>query len=102
MSASSAFLSSLYSLSGKVAVVIGGTGEAAARWPKAWPVPARRSCWWGAMRKKPSRAWNSIHAAGGKGYFVSAEASEKAALQQLLDTVLQRSGKVDIVVNGAG
>jgi NAD(P)-dependent dehydrogenase (short-subunit alcohol dehydrogenase family) len=41
-------------------------------------------------------------AGGGKGYFVSAEASEKAALQGLLATVLARSGRVDIVVNGAG
>jgi NAD(P)-dependent dehydrogenase (short-subunit alcohol dehydrogenase family) len=37
-----------------------------------------------------------------RGIFVAAEASEKAPLQRLLATVLARSGKVDIVVNGAG
>lgn len=43
-----------------------------------------------------------ITAAGGKGYFASAEASDKASVQQLLQTVLGRSGRVDVVVNGAG
>ena len=41
-------------------------------------------------------------AAGGKAYFVSAEASEKASTEKLLATVLQRSGRADILVNGAG
>ena len=45
---------------------------------------------------------DKITAAAGKAYFVSAEASDKVHIQQLLDTVLKRSGRVDIVINGAG
>src|SRR5690606_9212031 len=36
------------------------------------------------------------------GYFVAAEASDQSALQALLAQVLERSGRVDILVNGAG
>jgi NAD(P)-dependent dehydrogenase (short-subunit alcohol dehydrogenase family) len=102
MSASSAFLSSLYSLSGKVAVVIGGTGELCGAMAEGMAGAGAEVVLVGRNEEKAKPRLERIHAAGGKGYFVSAEASEKAALQQLLDTVLQRSGKVDIVVNGAG
>ena len=56
----------------------------------------------GRNEEKAKPRLERIAAAGGKGYFVSAEASEKASLVQLLETVLKKSGKVDIVVNGAG
>jgi NAD(P)-dependent dehydrogenase (short-subunit alcohol dehydrogenase family) len=44
----------------------------------------------------------TIRAAGGTGWFHAAEATNKADLEGLLITVLQRTGRVDIVVNGAG
>ena len=56
----------------------------------------------GRNEEKAKPRLERIAASGSKGYFVSAEASEKAALQNLLDTVLKRSGRVDIVINGAG
>jgi NAD(P)-dependent dehydrogenase (short-subunit alcohol dehydrogenase family) len=43
-----------------------------------------------------------IEAAGGKGWFHLANATDQAQLQALLATVLERSGRVDIVINGAG
>ncbi|MBI5771084.1 MAG: SDR family oxidoreductase [Verrucomicrobia bacterium] len=102
MSTPSEYLTSLYSLSGKVAVVIGGTGELCGAMAEGMAGAGAEVVLVGRNEEKARPRLERIQAAGGKGYFVSAEASEKAALQQLLDTVLKRSGKVDIVVNGAG
>jgi len=102
MSASQDYLSSLYSLAGKVAVVIGGTGELCGAMAEGLAGAGAEVVLVGRNEEKAKPRLERIAAAGGKGYFASAEASEKAALQQLLDTVLKRSGRVDIVVNGAG
>ena len=102
MSNPTEYLASLYALSGKVAVVIGGTGELCGAMAEGLAGAGAEVVLVGRNEEKAKPRLDRIHAAGGKGYFVSAEASEKAALQQLLETVLRRSGKVDIVVNGAG
>jgi NAD(P)-dependent dehydrogenase (short-subunit alcohol dehydrogenase family) len=43
-----------------------------------------------------------IEAAGGRGWFASCDVTSKAALEALLAGVLSRSGRVDVLVNGAG
>ena len=43
-----------------------------------------------------------IASSGGRAWFHPAEASSRAELEALLAAVLKRSGRVDIVVNGAG
>src|SRR5262245_48487023 len=102
MSNSSDYLTSPYSLSGKVAVVIGGTGELCGAMAEGPAGPGSEGAVVGPQEEKAKPRLERIAQAGGKGYFAPAEASEKAALQQLLDGVLKRSGRVDIVVNGAG
>src|SRR5438046_6340084 len=101
MSTSSDYLTSLYSLTGKVAVVIGGTGEWCGAMAEGLAGAGAEVVLVGRNEEKAKPRLERIAAKGGKGYFVAAEASEKAPLQQLLDTVLKRSGRVDIVVNGA-
>ena len=44
----------------------------------------------------------TIETAGGRVWFHAAEATSKPDLETLLATVLRRSGRVDILVNGAG
>src|SRR5688500_6110344 len=102
MSTPAEYLSSLYSLSGKVAVVVGGTVELCGAMAEGMAGAGAEVVLVGRNEEKAKPRLDRIKAAGGKGYFVSAEASEKVALQQLLGTVLQRSSRVDIVVNGAG
>jgi len=102
MSTPSDYLSSLFSLTGKVAVVIGGTGELCGAMAEGFAGAGAEVVLVGRNEEKAKPRLERIHAAGGKAYFVPAEASEKAALEQLLQTVLARSGRVDIVVNGAG
>jgi NAD(P)-dependent dehydrogenase (short-subunit alcohol dehydrogenase family) len=102
MSTPSDYLTALYSLSGKVAVVIGGTGELCGAMAEGMAGAGAEVVLVGRNEEKAKPRLERIHAAGGKAYFVSAEASEKAAIQQLLQTVISRSGKIDIVINGAG
>ncbi len=96
------YLSSLFSLSGKVAVVIGGTGELCGAMAQGMAGAGAEVVLVGRSEEKAKARLDKIAAAGGKGYFVSAEASSRSAVQALLETVLAKSGKVDIVVNGAG
>lgn len=102
MSTPSDYLTSLFSLSGKVAVVIGGTGELCGAMAEGMAGAGAEVVLVGRNEEKAKVRLDRIQAAGGKAYFVAAEASEKAPLQQLLQTVLGKSGRVDIVVNGAG
>ena len=102
MSTPSDYLTSLYSLTGKVAVIIGGTGELCGAMAEGLAGAGADVVLVGRNEEKAKPRLERIAAAGGKGYFAAAEASEKASLQQLLDTVLKRSGRVDVLINGAG
>jgi len=96
------YLNSLFNLSGKVAVVIGGTGELCGAMAEGLAGAGAEVVLVGRSQEKADARLAKIQAAGGKAYFVSAEADSKAALEGLLATVLQKSGRVDIVINGAG
>lgn len=98
----SEFLTSLFSLSGKVAVVIGGTGELCGAMAEGLAGAGAEVVLVGRNEEKARVRIDRITAAGGKAYFASAEASNKGALETLLVDVLKRSGRVDVVVNGAG
>ena len=56
----------------------------------------------GRNEEKARARLAKIDAAGGRAWFHAAEATSKAEIEALLGAVLQRSGRVDIVVNGAG
>ena len=98
----SEYLSALFSLQGKVAVVIGGTGELCGAMAEGLAGAGAEVVLVGRSEEKAKARLERIAAIGGKAWFVPAEASSKAELEALLATVLQRSGRVDIVVNGAG
>jgi NAD(P)-dependent dehydrogenase (short-subunit alcohol dehydrogenase family) len=96
------YLNSLYSLSGKVAVVIGGTGELCGAMAEGLAGAGAEVVLVGRNQEKARARLAKIEAAGGKAWFQPAEAGSKAELQKLLDAVVARSGRADIVVNGAG
>jgi NAD(P)-dependent dehydrogenase (short-subunit alcohol dehydrogenase family) len=96
------YLSTLFSLNGKVAVVIGGTGELCGAMAEALAGAGAEVVLVGRNEEKAKVRLEKIHAQGGKAYFLSAEADNKAALEALLAAVLARSNRVDIVINGAG
>ncbi len=102
MSTSSAYLDSLFSLQGQVAVVIGGTGVLCGEMAEGLARAGAEVVLVGRNQEKARARLDSIAAAGGKAWFHAAEASSKAEIEGLLAAVLARSGRVDIVINGAG
>lgn len=92
----------LFSLQNQTAVVIGGTGELCGAIAEGYASAGAEVVLVGRDASKAEKRLEAIHAAGGQGYFVSADASRKADLQLLLDQVLERSGGCHVLVNGAG
>jgi NAD(P)-dependent dehydrogenase (short-subunit alcohol dehydrogenase family) len=101
-SQSSEFLTSLFSLRGRVAVVIGGTGELCGAMAEGMAAAGAEVVLVGRNEDKAKARLLKVAAAGGRGWFYAAEATSRAEIEGLLAAVLQRSGRVDVVVNGAG
>src|SRR5436190_23191332 len=87
---------SLFSLSGKTAVVIGGTGELCGAMAEGLAGAGAEVVLAGRSEEKAKEKLERISAAGGKGWFAAVEAGEKASLEALLSATLERSGGVDI------
>ncbi|HYP17211.1 MAG TPA: SDR family oxidoreductase [Opitutus sp.] len=96
------YLQQLFGLTGKVAVVIGGTGELCGAMAEGLSRAGAEVVIVGRNPEKAQARLDKIAAAGGRAWFHSAEATAKAEVQGLLDAVLKKSGRVDIVINGAG
>jgi NAD(P)-dependent dehydrogenase (short-subunit alcohol dehydrogenase family) len=96
------FLGNLFGLTGRVAVVVGGTGELCGSVAEGLAAAGAETVLVGRDAGKARARLERIGAAGGKAWFHAAEASSKADLEGLLQAVLERSGRVDVVVNGAG
>ena len=98
----SSYLQQLFGLGGKVAVVIGGTGELCGAMAEGLAGAGAEVVIVGRNADKAKARLARIEAIGGKAWFHATEATSKAELEALRDAVLQRSGRIDIVVNGAG
>ena len=99
---SAAYLHLLFNLSGKVAVVIGGTGELCGAMAEGLAGAGAEVVLVGRSAEKASARLAKIAAAGGNAWFHAAEATSKAELEGLRDAVLKKSGRIDVVINGAG
>jgi NAD(P)-dependent dehydrogenase (short-subunit alcohol dehydrogenase family) len=95
-------INDFFDLSGQTAVVIGGTGVLCGAMAGGLAGAGAEVVLVGRSEEKAAARIKSIAEAGGRAYFVAAEAAEKSSLENLLATVLQRSRRVDILVNGAG
>ena len=96
------YLNSVFGLSGRVAVVIGGTGELCGAMAEGLAAAGAEVVLVGRNAEKANARLAKISAAGGRGWFHAAEAASRPDLDALLAAVLKKSGRVDIVVNGAG
>jgi NAD(P)-dependent dehydrogenase (short-subunit alcohol dehydrogenase family) len=99
---SNGYLEKLFGLSGKTAVVVGGTGVLGGAIAEglaaagAFVVVAGRGADRGAARL------DAIRAAGGDGAFISVDAVDRESVRALLDAAKRARGRVDILVNCAG
>jgi len=96
------YLENLFGLSGRTAIVVGGTGvlggalaEGLAR-AGAFVVVAGRGADRGEARV------DAIKAAGGNGMFVSVDATDRTSVTALLQAVINARGRADVLVNCAG
>jgi NAD(P)-dependent dehydrogenase (short-subunit alcohol dehydrogenase family) len=96
------YLKELFSLQGKTAVIIGGTGELCGTMAVGLARAGAEVVLGGRIPEKAEKRLLEIETHGGKGYFVPVDVTSRDSLQHLLDTVVQRSGAVDILINGAG
>ncbi len=92
----------LFSLKGRTAVVIGGTGELCGAIAEGFAAAGAEVVLVGRDATKAETRLAAITAGGGKGYFLQADASSKAPLEGVLAEVVKRNGVCDILVNGAG
>jgi NAD(P)-dependent dehydrogenase (short-subunit alcohol dehydrogenase family) len=92
----------LFSLQGKVAVVIGGTGELCGAMAEGFAKAGATVALVGRDAAKAKKRLDSIAKAGGHAEFFPCDTTSKAGLQKLLADVLAKFSRVDILVNGAG
>jgi NAD(P)-dependent dehydrogenase (short-subunit alcohol dehydrogenase family) len=92
----------LFSLQGKVAVVIGGTGELCGAMAEGFAKAGAAVALVGRDTAKAKKRLDAIAKAGGKAEFFSCDTTSKTGLQKLLADVLAKFSRVDILVNGAG
>lgn len=96
------YLKELFGLHDKTAVVIGGTGELCGTMAVGLARAGAEVVIGGRIPEKAEKRLAEIESYGGKGYFVPVDVTSRDSLQNLLNTVLERSGQVDILINGAG
>ena len=92
----------MFSLKGKTAVVIGGSGELCGTMAVGLAKAGAEVVIVGRSIEKAENRIAEIEEFGGSAYFVRAEATDRDSLNELLDTVVAKSGQIDILVNGAG
>lgn len=97
-----AYLKELFDLTGKTAVVIGGTGEICGTMALGLARAGAEVVLGGRIPEKAEKRLAEISAHGGKGYFVPVDVTSRQSLHDLLETVLAKSDGVDILINGAG
>ena len=96
------YVDKLFSLQGKTAVVIGGTGELCGTMAVAMAGAGAEIVLVGRNEEKAAARMTEIEGVGGTGYFVAADVASRESLESLLAEVVEKSGKCEILVNGAG
>lgn len=93
-----------FRLDARVAVVIGGTGVLCGRMAAALADAGATTVIVGRDTSNGERAAEALRAEGGERSieFVACDVAERSAIAELVATVLDRHGQVDVLVNGAG
>ena len=92
----------LFSLQGRVAVVVGGTGVLCGAMAEGLAAAGATVALVGRDAAKAQTRLDAIVQSGGRAGFFPCDTTSRAGLEQLLQHVLKTFGRVDILVNGAG
>ncbi|MDO5785424.1 MAG: SDR family oxidoreductase [Eubacteriales bacterium] len=94
------YISELFGLEGKVAVVTGGSrgiGQTVSIGLAKAGAEVAILC-----RTQPDETLAQIEQAGGKAYHIAADVTDETAVERAFDEIFRRSGSIDIVFNNAG
>jgi len=92
----------LFSLAGDVAIVIGGGGVLAGAMAEGLASAGAKVAIAGRTQEHAEERANAIVAQGHQAAGFHCDATSKADLTRLRDSVLQRFGRIDILINAAG
>ena len=92
----------IFGLNDKTAVVIGGTGELCGAMAVGLAKAGAEVVIVGRNEEKAKEKLEEIEESSGSGYFLPCDVGSSEDLGRLLSDVLEKSGKVDVLVNGAG
>lgn len=92
----------LFSLTGDVAVVIGGGGVLAGAMANGLSQAGAKVAVAGRTRANAEARAKAILEQGGEAIGIQCDATQKAEVQKALDATLERFGRVDILINAAG
>jgi NAD(P)-dependent dehydrogenase (short-subunit alcohol dehydrogenase family) len=96
------YLASLFELSGKVAVVTGGGGVLVGAMSRALGRVGVKVAVLDLILEAAQKVVDEVVAAGGEAVAVKCDVLDKVSLEAACRTVLERFGRVDILINGAG
>ena len=96
------YIDSIFSLEGKTAAVIGGTGELCGTMAEGLARAGAEIVIVGRNKDKAESRIANIEGSGGKAYFLEADVTKKDSIEYLLTEIIKESGKCDLLVNGAG
>ncbi len=96
------YLASLFGLSGKVAVVTGGGGVLCGAMSRALGRMGVRVAILDLVLEAAQKVVDDVVAAGGEAIAVKCDVLGRASVEAACTAVLERFGRVDILINGAG
>ena len=96
------YIDSIFSLEGKTAAVIGGTGELCGTMAEGLAKAGAEVVIVGRNKDKAQSRIANIEDSEGKAYFLEADVKKKDSIESLLKEIIEQSGKCDLLVNGAG
>jgi len=89
----------LFSLEGRVAVVTGGSGALGSAMAAAL---AEAGAAVGVLARDRARLDETVAQIGGRAFGLEADVLDRGALERARDSVLERRGRLDVLVNAAG
>lgn len=98
----SKYLEDLFGLSGQVAVVIGGTGVLCGSLARGLASAGASVVVAGRDATRGGACVDDITASGGQAHFLAVDVTSRDSIEALLRGSLDRFGRVDMLINGAG
>src|SRR5690242_872468 len=97
-----ALITKLFSLEGQVAVVTGGTGVLGGAMARGLAQAGAKVGILGRRREQAETVVSEITAGGGESMVLTADVLDQSTLEKACGAVLEKWGKIDILVNAAG